>query len=267
MEEKKYTSIKEFGFDPEILKKQNESYKTEKDKYEHYKRVLSIIDKVRYDIRIVIRYLYLIEKELTKIIGGRSFKVEKKQFDGIIRKIKTNELSKRDIDDAFHQLIKEKKLLLIKVFYNAKGKLIDKFYQKENGILILDIITKKYDEYEVEAQLTILIKELKEKKKEFNPVAIWLERELTKYRNITTLSYEISENNKTDSKLRNFKHGELKKELIKSIKELNLKQGVSVESKVIIKITNRLIKNGWNANKDSVGVVLRNMGYVEGKRM
>ena len=66
--------------------------------------------------------------------------------------------------------------------------------------------------------------------------------------------------------LRPFKRGELRRELKKYIKEYNLKEGVTVESTKAELITRKLLREGWNADRQSVAVTLRKMGYGE-KRM
>lgn len=69
--------------------------------------------------------------------------------------------------------------------------------------------------------------------------------------------------NEINSLLRPFKRGELRRELKKYIKEFNLKEGVTVESTKAELITRKLLREGWNADRQSVAVTLRKMGYGE----
>lgn len=71
------------------------------------------------------------------------------------------------------------------------------------------------------------------------------------------------EGNESNGLLRSFKRGELRRELKKYIKEFNLKEGVTVESTKAGLITRKLLKDGWDADQQSVAVTLRKMGYGE----
>ena len=79
---------------------------------------------------------------------------------------------------------------------------------------------------------------------------------------IRTATAEI-EGNEINGLLRPFKRGELRRELKKYIKEFNLKEGATVESTKAGLITRKLLKDGWDADQQSVAVTLRKMGYRE----
>lgn len=78
---------------------------------------------------------------------------------------------------------------------------------------------------------------------------------------------KLLDNGNDEKKLRDFENDELQIALKPIIKEMKLRLGVSVPGKKVALITRKLIKDGWNAKKDSVWVTLRKLGYVEGKRI
>lgn len=259
--------IKEFGFDLEIIKKQNESYKTEDEKREHLRRVYKKISGIFDDLRLINRYLDIVDNEFRKIKGGINIKINKKDLLKKISELDKDEITARDFEEILNSLLEGKRKEIRPIYNNAISRLYDKFIGKDNDVFILEILNQiQALRSEIENKPTMIKRNLNLIKKEFSVLREWVIKEYAKYdylKSFITEEEKIENDITTNKKLKKFKRGELKKELTKSVKELKLQQGVSVESKIILKITNQLIKKGWAANSNSVGVVLRNMGYVE----
>lgn len=263
--------IKEFGFDPEIIKKQSENYKTEDEKREHLWRVYKKISKISYDLRLILRYLNLVDIEIKKTIGGPSIKIKKKDLLKKISDIENDEITKREFDELLFTLLREKRKNIREIYNKSISKIFDKFSDSENNVFIYEVLNQTQAfRSDVEDKPKIMLRNLRNIQREFNTLWKWVTKEYAKYDYLKSF---ITEEDKTEidkiteKNLKQFKKGELKKELVKIAKELKLADGVSVGSRTIVKITNQLIKKGWDANKDSVAVVLRNMGYVEGRRI
>lgn len=69
MEEKKFTSIKEFGFDPIVIKKQNDEVKDDIQKQIHIQRVFERVIELRYEILLIYRYYGFVLRKIKTIQG------------------------------------------------------------------------------------------------------------------------------------------------------------------------------------------------------
>ena len=212
------------------------------------------------------RYYARLDTELDRILSAFNFS-EFKRFDGNMY------FGLIEFFDSVEYIIEREKCPELERIAREKIKNLDvyaqvKEFKKAITMIDFDLIllpqhlvkTRELLGYEID----YLSKILKlDDRQNTNPALMKMNEALVKDENSTRAATVGSEGDEIIGLLRPFKRGELRKELKKYIKEFNLKEGVTVESTKAGLITRRLLKDGWDADQQSIAVTLRKLGYGE----
>ena len=212
------------------------------------------------------RYYLRLDTELERILTAFQF-TEFKRFDGNMY------FGLIDFFDSVESIIENEKCPELEIIVRNKIKNLDvysKLEEFERTIKMIDIDLTLLPQHLVKTrellgyEIDYLSKILKlYDRQNSNPTLMKMNEALVKDENSTRAVTAEIEGNDINSLLRSFKRGELRKELKKYIKEFNLKEGVTVESTKVGLITRKMLKDGWDADNQSVAVTLRKMGYGE----
>lgn len=258
----KYSIIKNYGYEEEILKKQLEKYNTNKEKITHLEIVYKKIREIGLKIDAIIRLINIKNKKIREIEPEFVPKIMKDDLIASINQFEKEKLSERELNDLFKRVYSKKQKQVTNLYYGFVELLIKKFSNKNITSLILDNIINNNKDDTFDKRFIAYRKHLWNIKKEMKQYREFILQEGNKYETFQMLVLE-NENEKDFKKFKNFRRGELKKELKKYIKEYGLKEGVTVESKKVNLITRKLKEDGWNAKEQSVAVTLRIMGFGE----
>lgn len=270
MEEKKYTSIKDFGFDPEIIKKQNDAITDEEQKLFHIQKVYGRVIELRQEIMTIVRYYGCIMKKIRQINIPYENAISKKKLLEEIEKIDKDYISNYTLERITKRFEREIKDAINEIYYNSYKKVSKRVENKESRVIILETLFDGLNEKKANQVIRSYTNELRQKDEELRKLMIWLNKEKTKLNYLNSFKIDESDFAKQDSKskllLIKFGRNELQKNLKVYINEYKLKEGVTVPQTVVRKITKSLTKSGYDAKETSVAEALRKMGYVEGLR-
>lgn len=270
MEEKKFTSIKEFGFDPIVIKKQNDELKDDIQKQVHIQRVFERVIELRHEILLIYRYYGFVLRKIKSIQGPFEDAIDKKALIKEIENHPKDFLTKFSIERITKRFEREKKQAANEVYYNSNDKVNKRYDNKESRLIILETLLDGLAGRNANEVLFNYRKELKEKIEECRQLLIWLFKEKSKYDYLNSFRIDGNDYNNIEGNnefgLKKFKRNELQQNLKNYINEFKLKEGVTVPQAVVRRITKNLTKAGYDAKETSVAEALRKMGYVEGLR-